>query len=152
MMPLFDFPFSRLKKASDFFYSLYILPSRSFTIFVDFLSNSFMPLFCGAQNCLPYSRWSHTSTKQSGQILSLNQLAMLRLMHPRIQLTFWMSGHTTVLYSICCQPEPPDHFLWICSPISHTPVCTYIQGCLISGAESNTFFCSCCNSVVYSAL
>jgi len=37
--------------------------------------------------------------------------------------------------STCHQPEPPDPFLWGCSPASCTPVCRYMQSCPIPGAE-----------------
>lgn len=71
-------------------YSSYFFPSRAFTIFAILLwtfSNSFIPsLYCDTQNCTQYSRWGCTKAVYSGTITSLNQLAMLCLMHSSVQL------------------------------------------------------------------
>ena len=39
-------------------------------------------------------------------------VAVLGLMHPRVQLAFLATGHTADSCSACHQPEPPDPLLW----------------------------------------
>ncbi|GAB0194069.1 myocardial zonula adherens protein [Grus japonensis] len=62
-------PLSRLNKPRDFSLSSYVFPSRPFAIFVALLwtlSNSFMSLYCGAQNCMQYSRLRLTVPPDEG--------------------------------------------------------------------------------------
>lgn len=58
-------------------------PSASFVAVLWMLSRILASfLYFGARNCMQYSRWGRTSAKYSKWVPSLNQLAVLYLMHP----------------------------------------------------------------------
>lgn len=62
--------------------------------FISSTSTSF--LYCWAQNCTQYSRWGHSSTKNSGRITSLCWPAMLCLNQPQMQFAFLACVQPTV--------------------------------------------------------
>jgi len=81
-----------------------LLLLRPFTILVTLLwtcSNGLMSLYWGCQNCTQHLKWGCTSVVQSGAITSLDQLAMLCLMHPRTQLALLaVKAHYWFMFSL----------------------------------------------------
>lgn len=76
---------------------------------------------------------------------SLDQLAILFLMQPKMQLTLLAAGaHCWFMLSLLSQ-APTGPFLLSCSPATHLLFCTYIQHYSILGAEPsiNSSWTSC---------
>lgn len=108
----------------------YLLSFRPLTIIVDliwmFSSNFTSFLYCGTQTCTKC-----TNTEQSSSIPRLE--AVLDLMHPRIWLLLLAArAHRWLRFNLPTTRNS-DPFLQGCSSASRPQVCTYNQGCLISG-------------------
>ena len=126
MRPPLHLPFSRLNNPRDLNTSSFILPSRSLSIYEALswiaLSKSSMTFsYCGAQNCMQYSRWG--CTEQSRTNPPLVQLAVLYLGHPRVCLDF-IAARTCcwLMFNLLSIRNPRFIFMGLLSSLSSPSV------------------------------
>jgi len=99
-------------------------PSDSFCIFLCTHSSRSMSFLCwGLQSWMQDSRWGLTRAEQRSRIASLDLLATLLLMHPRMWLAFWAVSTNWWLMLSFCQPAPPSSSAQGCSQYILSPAC-----------------------------
>ena len=91
---------------------------------LEFLSSMSMPpLYLGGQKWIQLSRYGLTSAEQRGRITSLNTMATLQLMQPRIPLTSFATGaHFWLTFNLVSTRTPESFsakllYIWMVSNI-----------------------------------
>lgn len=99
-------------------------------------SGCFKGLIYFFEYCIQYSRWGSTNAKHKRRIISFDWLAMLCLMHTKMQFIPWLLGHSAGSCWACCHQHHEVPFSW---DAFQPHFC--IWHCLIPGKELGILLC-----------